>query len=131
MDLLIGVGVVIWRDGKVLLGKRKGSHGAASWGLPGGHLEAGESIAACARRETREETGLQLNQLSKMGYTSDIFSAENKHYITLFVEARDVSGTERVREPEKCECWQWYCPDELPDELFLPLKSFVQQGGLG
>lgn len=38
----IGVGVLIFRDGKLLLGKRRGSHGAGDWSAPGGHLEFGK-----------------------------------------------------------------------------------------
>ena len=61
LSLHVGVGVLV-RDGAgdVLLGLRRGSHGAATWGLPGGHLEPGETIAACAARETLEETGLAI-----------------------------------------------------------------------
>lgn len=44
----VGVGVLILRDGKVLLGRRKGSHGAGCWSAPGGHLEFGEVVEDCA-----------------------------------------------------------------------------------
>jgi 8-oxo-dGTP diphosphatase len=47
---LIGVAVIVIKDDKILLGKRKNSHGAGTWALPGGHLEFGESIKDCARR---------------------------------------------------------------------------------
>lgn len=40
----IGVAVIVVRDGRVLLGKRKNAHGAGTWQFPGGHLEYGESI---------------------------------------------------------------------------------------
>ncbi|HNA62172.1 MAG TPA: NUDIX domain-containing protein [Rhabdochlamydiaceae bacterium] len=54
----IGVGCVVERDGMVLLGQRKGAHAEGFWAFPGGHLEFGETVEACARRELVEETGL-------------------------------------------------------------------------
>jgi predicted NUDIX family NTP pyrophosphohydrolase len=47
----VGVGVMVVRNGEVLFGRRRGAHGAGTWSLPGGHLEAGESVEACALRE--------------------------------------------------------------------------------
>lgn len=44
--------------GKILIGKRKGSHGVGRYALPGGHLEAGESWRDCCLRELEEETGI-------------------------------------------------------------------------
>ena len=35
----VGIGVMIFKDGKVLLGKRKASHGEGEWASPGGHLD--------------------------------------------------------------------------------------------
>lgn len=61
----VGVGVLILRDGKVLLGRRKGSHGAGCWSAPGGHLEFGEAVEDCALREALEETGLALSDRQK------------------------------------------------------------------
>lgn len=128
MKVLVGVGVVIRRDGKVLLGKRKGSHGESTWGLPGGHLEPGETVESCAQRETAEETDLQIGHTINIGFTNDIFEKEQKHYVTLFVEASDPAGSPKIMEPEKCEAWEWFSTNELPKELFLPFRSFVSQG---
>ena len=49
---------MIFREGKVLIGKRKSKLGKGEWGFPGGHLEHGETLIGCAIRETKEETGL-------------------------------------------------------------------------
>ena len=124
----VGVGVFVLREGKVLLGKRRGSHGAGTWALPGGHLEFGESVEACALRETEEETGLKVQFLRWGPYSNDVMLAEGKHYVTVFVVANSAEGTAQVMEPGKCEGWEWFRWAELPDNLFEPLKNLVEQG---
>ena len=65
------------------MGKRKGSHGEGTWSVPGGHLEFGETIENCAKREVYEETGLVITDVTVAGITNDIFSEEETHYITI------------------------------------------------
>ena len=124
----VGVAVIITKDDTVLLGKRKGAHGNGTWAFPGGHLEFKESIEDCARREVLEETGLTIGNVCHRAFTNDIFSKENKHYATLFVQADYVSGTAKVLEPEKCEKWEWCKWSKLPSPLFLSLENLVDQG---
>ena len=126
----IGVGILIVRKGKLLLGRRTGSHGADSWSTPGGHLEFGETPEQCAHRETQEETGLHIGQVTHFAFTNDFFTADNKHYVTLFMLAHDVSGTPERREPEKCAGWAWFSAAELPQPLFAPLETLLRQGEL-
>ena len=60
----IGIGVMIENDeGDVILGLRKGSHGEGEWCFPGGHLDFGETIFEAAKREVKEETGLDVEIL--------------------------------------------------------------------
>jgi len=129
MQTLVGIGVILCRNNKILLGKRLGAHGAGTWALPGGHLDPGESIAQCAIREVQEETALQVQTVSHAGFTDDYFVAESRHYITLFVEASetDFAGEPVNCEPDKCEAWQWHDWNSLPTPLFPPLKSLVEQ----
>lgn len=127
----VGVGVIVLRDGLVLVGERIGSHGAHTWALPGGHLEFGESVAACAVRELAEETGLALDPAALVPgpYTSDLFEAEQRHYVTLFVVATVPAGAEAQRlEPAKCAQWRWCRWDALPDPLFAPLGTLRASG---
>ncbi|MFT5896803.1 MAG: 8-oxo-dGTP diphosphatase [bacterium] len=128
MEQLIGVGVLIIKDGRLLLGKRCGSHGAGSWAHPGGHLESGESVAVCAIRETAEETGLVISETRNVGFTNDLFEKEGRQYITLVVEAISFTGVPAVLEAYKCEEWRWFSKNEIPDILFKPLQSQFDQG---
>ena len=124
---LIGVAVIVVKGNRVLLGKRKGAHGTGTWAFPGGHLEFNESIEDCALREVYEETGLQVKNLRFGPYTNDIFPAEKKHYVTLFVIADHAYGEPQVKEPHKCERWEW---SEWPPELqpqFLPILNLLKR----
>jgi len=124
----VGVGVIVRREGRVLLGLRKGSHGAGTWALPGGHLEFGESVEACAARETEEETGLRLGPIRLGPFTNDVMHTEDKHYVTVFVVAEAELGDVELREPHKCERWAWFAPSALPKPLFQPLQSLLARG---
>lgn len=125
--ILVGVGVIILRDGRVLLGERAGAHGAGTWALPGGHLEFGETVADCARREALEETGLVLHDIAPAPYASDVFADAGRHYVTLFVTAQ-ATGTPVVLEPAKCLGWTWCRWSDLPGPLFAPLQSLHASG---
>jgi mutator protein MutT len=123
----IGVAVIVVRQGRVLLGKRINAHGAGTWQFPGGHLEYGETIEACARRELMEEAGLSIGSLRLGPFTNDFFEAEKKHYVTLFVIADQTTGDPVVREPEKCERWDWFPWAQLPRPRFLPIVNLLKQ----
>jgi len=116
------------RDGLVLLGQRQGAHGAGTWALPGGHLEFGETVAHCAIREVREETGLDIHLLSLAPYTNDVLAEEGLHYVTLFVVGVSVQGEPEVMEPSKCLGWHWFRWSEMPSPLFQPLQTLLRSG---
>ena len=124
---LVGVAVIVIKNGKVLLGKRKNSHGEGTWAFPGGHLEFGETIEECARREIFEETGITIKNLRYGPYTNDIFSEEVKHYVTLFILADYASGEPAVKEPNKCEKWQWHPWPPQIEPRFLPVENLLKQ----
>ncbi|RQP25463.1 nucleotide triphosphate diphosphatase NUDT15 [Piscinibacter terrae] len=125
-DPRVGVGVIVIRQGMVLMGLRQGSHGSGTWALPGGHLEFGETVEACAVREVREETGLEIQHLHAGPYSNDLF--EGRHYVTLFVIADAPDGEPRLMEPQKCSQWRWCRWSELPQPLFPPVDTIRTSG---
>ncbi|KAL1926145.1 hypothetical protein VTP01DRAFT_6010 [Rhizomucor pusillus] len=130
----VGVGCFVTkqteRGVKILIGKRKGSHGSGAWQLPGGHLEVNENFEECARREVLEETNLQLDQIDFITATNDIMESEGKHYVTIFMAGRAKDPAQlRVMEPEKLDgSWQWVAYNDLVQfkPLFTPLKHFIE-----
>lgn len=124
----VGIGIIVIKGNKVLLGRRKGSHGSGSWSFPGGHLEFNESLEDCAKREVFEETGIKIKNIRQATFTNDIFREEGKHYITLFLVAEYDSGEVRIMEPDRCEKWDWFKWSNLPQPLFLPIQNLLKQG---
>jgi 8-oxo-dGTP diphosphatase len=122
----VGVGVFIKKDGKILMQKRQGAHGEGSWGLPGGHLEFGESEIGCAERETKEELGINITNVVKGPYTNDIFESEDRHYITIFVISDYDGGEIKIMEPDKIIEFGWFDWNELPRPLFLPIINLLK-----
>ena len=124
---LVGVGVLVTKDAKILMGKRKNAHGDGTWAPPGGHLEYGETPEEGARREVQEETGLIVATMRWLTFTNDIFTEAKKQYITLYFVAEYISGTPQILEPEKCTALDWFSFDELPSPLFLSFQNFLNQ----
>jgi 8-oxo-dGTP diphosphatase len=122
----VGVGVFIFRDGKFLMGKRKGSHGQGSWSVPGGHLEFGETPEETATREVNEETGLKISNIHFAAITNDVFVDDKKHYITIWMTSNWKSGEPVVMEPDKYIDQQWFDFDTLPEPLFLPWEQLMK-----
>lgn len=97
----VGVGVILETPEGFVLLQRQGSHGANTWCWPGGHLEANETVLACAAREVLEETGVTLQQMQVLPwFTEDFFPESHKHYITLYVYGK-TSACATIQEPEK------------------------------
>ncbi|MDO8518199.1 MAG: NUDIX domain-containing protein [bacterium] len=121
----VGVGVVIIKDGKILLGKRKGAHGAGQYAGPGGHLEHMESIEECAKREVLEETGLQIENV-RFFCLSNLKVYAPKHYVDIGVITDWKSGDPQVLEPDRVESWVWYDPEEIPAPLFGVVPNYLE-----
>lgn len=109
----IGIGVMILKDAKVLLGLRRSSHGQGEWAFPGGHLEYMETFEECATRETLEECGVEIQNI-RFQLLANLRHYRPKHYVHVGLIADWKSGEPKVLEPEKCREWKWYDLDNLP-----------------
>jgi 8-oxo-dGTP diphosphatase len=123
----VGVGCVVWRDGKVLIGKRiGGKHGDQEYSFPGGKPDGGESPALAAKRELFEETGLYADVVTPIPvWTYDVFPEHDLHYVTLYFLMK-AQGEAVNTEPDKCAGWDWYAPDEVPEPLFCGVEAVVK-----
>ena len=95
------VGVVCLRDGEVLLIRRANPPRKGEWSLPGGRIEWGETTAAAALRELREETGVEADLLGLVDVVDGLFMQRASgdiwaHYVLVDYAARWRSGEPRA-----------------------------------
>lgn len=130
----VGVSVIlIDKNKKVLVGKRKGSHGAGLLSVPGGHIEFNESFVTTCYRELNEEIGVSsLVNFKPCGFSQDFFKHDGiiKHYITLyfFIDEVDSEVLEiKNMEPDKCEGWDWVSYEDLPEIMFCDTRQKIKE----
>lgn len=113
----VGMGVMIFKDGKVLMQKRLNHHGDGEFAFPGGHLEFGESFIDCVKRETREEAGIEIKNVQFL-YLANLTKYPGKHYVQVGMFADWKSGKARNLEKDSGGEWGWYELDNLPKPFF-------------
>lgn len=115
----IGVCVIVLdkEHKNILLGKRLGSYRAGTYGCPGGRLQRSETLIDCSKRELVEETSLVANALHYVGVIREYQEDHNYNFIHFVYYCEDFSGEPKTMEPTKCEGWQWYPLDTLPENL--------------
>lgn len=128
----VGFGVMILKEGKVLLGKRhedpdKASsllEGAGTWTMPGGKLHFQESFENGAKREVMEETGIKLNKIKVICVNNDV--VEGVHFVTIGLFSDDFEGEPQVMEPDEITKWDWFDLDCLPAPVYFPSKKVLE-----
>ena len=123
---LVGVAVCVFKDNKILLGRRKKTPGFNSWQCPGGLLILGESVFDSAHRLVMHKTGIKIHNLLAGPYTNNHFDQSSLHTVSLYVSAEYLHGEINAQNYVQAEDWQWFDIDELPAALFLPLQLLLE-----
>ena len=106
---LIGLGAVVWKDGKVLMVQRGRPPRQGIWSLPGGLQLLGETVAEGIRREIREETGVEIELLGLVEVVDSVQQDPTGrvlyHYTIIDYAARWLSGEAVAGDDAAAAAW--------------------------
>lgn len=117
----IGVGIMLVREEKLLLVKRKFNPDAGMWSIPGGHLDLGERVRQAAVRELEEETGFKT-KVTKLAGIIDKIMYDKKgdieyHYVLINYFVEQIEGNpDQVPIPD----------DDALDAKFVPFNELKE-----
>ena len=116
---VIGVHLVLQRGDTVLLGLRAGTGWRDQhYHVPAGHLEAGETVTACAAREAAEELGISVAEGDlRLAHTVHHATVEDDPRIQLFFRLAAWQGEPANAEPDRCADLRWWPLDDLPQPM--------------
>ena len=117
--MLCGAGVIVHRDGSILLQRRKDD---GTWADHGGCIEIGETPEEAARREMFEETGLTAGKLRLLGvysgpdYLHTYPNGDQAYLVISYYLCEEFTGTP-VCQPEETAELRWFPIGSLPEHL--------------
>ena len=120
--------LIVDAENRLLLMKRSDS---GFWGPPGGAVELGEIVETAARREVREETGLELGPLIPFGIFSgpELFyrypNGDEVYNVTIVYLTRDWRGNIHLNDEHTD--WGWFTAKGIPEDLSPPIKPVIEQ----
>lgn len=118
---------VIVRDGKVLLIRRRLREGTLLWALPSGGVEAGETPAEAAQRESLEEVGLTVTPTESLGERIHPKTGRRMHYVACTPD----DSTPEVRDREEIAELAWadrsQVSELVPDGFFDKVERYLAQ----
>ena len=127
--LMLGaVTLIVDQERRLLMMKRTDS---GHWGVPGGAVELGEVIEEAAKRETREETNLEIVNMSLFGVFSGLElyykypNGDEVYNVSIVYLSQDWRGEIKINE-EHSE-WNWFAADNIPEDISPPIKTILDQ----
>jgi len=135
---ILAVGTIVVRDGCVLLARRGKPPGLGKWSVPGGAVDAGESLEDAARREIHEECGIEVELTDTIEVlqrvTRDDAQRVRFHYVIVDYVARWAAGEPRP-SAEASEV-RWVRPEEFEALDMTPgtaevIRRMLRKAGIG
>jgi 8-oxo-dGTP diphosphatase len=127
----VSAGAMIFNEkGELFLSKRSqnAKNEKGHWETPGGSVDFGETLEDAAKREIKEEYGVDIEILEQWPAGNHIIPKENQHWVATTFLAKFKEGQEpKIMEPDKCDALGWFSLDNLPQPLSIITQIDLKQ----
>ena len=125
--LVTFAGLFLRKDNEVLLQKRCNNALCSKlYAIPGGSVEAGESVLQTIIRETKEELGVNLLVEDLKVVHVMHFKSSYGEFIHFFLETNKWDGEPKIMEPNKCSELKWFSVDVLPENITVENRQAIE-----
>ncbi len=128
--IMVGAAVLILDEQERLLMQKRADNG--TWGIPGGMMEPDEKFEETARRETLEETGIEVGQLELFNIYSgpELFyeypNGDQVYNVSVIYKTSDYRPTRQKTDGEGREM-RFFAVDELPENISPPIRPIIAE----
>ncbi len=127
----VAVGVFVINDeGKVFLTKRckHATNERGTWEIPGGKVHFGETLQEAAKREAKEEYGIDIELLEQFPAQNHLIPEEHQHWVPTCFLCKIVGDKKpQIMEPDKCDEIGWFAFTNLPEPLSIITKIDIAE----
>jgi mutator protein MutT len=127
----VAVGLFIISDkGEVFLTKRSQNttNERGTWEIPGGKVNFGETLQEAAKREAREEYGIDIKLIEQFPAQNHLIPEEKQHWVPTSFLANIIGNKKpKIMEPDKCDAIGWFSINKLPKPLSIITKIDINQ----
>jgi 8-oxo-dGTP diphosphatase len=112
---ILAVSAAIIRDGRVFIARRARGPALGVWTMPGGMVEAGETLAEALKREIVEETSMDIEPVALAGHREVVVRDQDgkvsRHFVIMCFASRWIGGETRLND--ELDESRWIHPKEL------------------
>lgn len=113
----LACGTLIWNEKHeflMLLRSEQARNDRGMWGLPGGLVDFGEKVEDAAKRESKEEVGVDIQKLHHIGYVNHFIGDSQSHFVSIIFTVDAYTNVPKIIEKHKFTDIGWFAPDQLP-----------------